>query len=155
MNASAGDAQVRLGVNDAGELAEMLESLSQWLGSDPALETSFRRWIGHPAYGVARLRQDLDRFTFLLGGHDGEHWLTGGKPGDTQPGNRLTSPGSHGSTGQREARLDTGPSREAISGPQGGADQRSGPPPVKATASHPLSSRALARRRTPAPQGGS
>ena len=42
----------------------------------------------------------------------------------------------------RDARLDTGPSREATSGPNGGADHRSGPPPVKATASRPLSSQA-------------
>ena len=103
--------QVRLDANDAGELAEMLESLSHWLGSDPALQTSFGRWIGHPGYGITQLRQDLDRFTFLLGGHDGEHWLT-----DAQPGNRLTSPG-HGARG--DARLDTGPSREATSGPKG------------------------------------
>jgi hypothetical protein len=40
------------------------------------------------------------------------------------------------------ALLDTGPSREATSGPNGGADHRSGPPPVKATASRPVSSRA-------------
>jgi len=43
-----------------------------------------------------------------------------------------------------DARLDTGPSREATSAPKGGADHRSGPPPVKATASRPLSSRAHA-----------
>jgi hypothetical protein len=28
--------------------------------------------VGHPAYNVGELRQDLDRFTFLLGGDDGE-----------------------------------------------------------------------------------
>jgi hypothetical protein len=27
---------------------------------------------GHPAYGLYALRTDLDRFTFLLGGTDGE-----------------------------------------------------------------------------------
>ena len=27
---------------------------------------------GHPAYGLHALRTDLDRFTFLLGGNDGE-----------------------------------------------------------------------------------
>ena len=28
--------------------------------------------VGHPAYGLHALRTDLDRFTFLLGGTDGE-----------------------------------------------------------------------------------
>jgi hypothetical protein len=46
-------------------------------------------------------------------------------------------------TGQA-TRFDMGPSREATSGPKGGADQRSGPPPVKATASRPMSNRTLA-----------
>jgi hypothetical protein len=46
-------------------------------------------------------------------------------------------------TGQA-AQFDMGPSREATTGPKGGADQRSGPPPVKATASRPMSNRALA-----------
>jgi hypothetical protein len=29
-------------------------------------------FVGHPAYNVGELRQDLNRFTFLLGGDDGE-----------------------------------------------------------------------------------
>ena len=29
-------------------------------------------FAGHPAYNLGQLRQDLDRFTFLLGGDDGE-----------------------------------------------------------------------------------
>ncbi len=107
--------QIRLDVNDAGELAEMLESLSQWLGSDPALQASLSRWIGHPGYGIAQLRQDLDRFTFLLGGHDGEHWLTTGNPGGG-----LTS----GACGSGDARLDTGPLAGGRQRPEkGGADQ--------------------------------
>jgi hypothetical protein len=28
--------------------------------------------FGHPAYGIDALRTDLERFTFLLGGSDGE-----------------------------------------------------------------------------------
>jgi len=40
---------------------------------DPArLGASLEDFVGHPAYGIAQLRQDLDRFTFLLGGDDGE-----------------------------------------------------------------------------------
>jgi hypothetical protein len=33
---------------------------------------SLNRFIGHPSYGRDELRHDLDRFTFLLGGNDGE-----------------------------------------------------------------------------------
>jgi hypothetical protein len=58
---------------DAAELAELLQFLSQWLSRDPArLGASLEEFVGHPAYGTAQLRQDLDRFTFLLGGDDGE-----------------------------------------------------------------------------------
>ncbi len=58
---------------DAAELAEMLQVLSDWLAADPAtLGASPGRFIGHPAYGTDELRRDLDRFTFLLGGNDGE-----------------------------------------------------------------------------------
>jgi hypothetical protein len=40
---------------------------------DPArLGPSLEDFIGHPGYGTAQLRQDLDRFIFLLGGSDGE-----------------------------------------------------------------------------------
>lgn len=33
---------------------------------------SLARFAGHPAYGLPQLRQDLERFVFLLGGSDGE-----------------------------------------------------------------------------------
>jgi hypothetical protein len=62
--------EVRL---NAAELAEMLQFLSEWLARDPArLSASLEQFVGHPAYGTAQLRQDLDRFTVLLGGDDGE-----------------------------------------------------------------------------------
>ena len=65
--------ELRLDVVDAAELAEMLQFLSQWLARDPGrLGPSLEEFAGHPAYGLAQLRQDLDRFTFLLGGDDGE-----------------------------------------------------------------------------------
>jgi hypothetical protein len=65
--------EVRLDAADAAELAEMLQFLSEWLARDPArLSASLEQFVGHPAYGTAQLRQDLDRFTFLLGGDDGE-----------------------------------------------------------------------------------
>ncbi len=34
------------------------------------------QFVGHPAYGLAQLRGDLEPFIFLLGGSDGEPLLT-------------------------------------------------------------------------------
>jgi hypothetical protein len=46
---------------------------TSWLTAEPAtLAPAFPDYIGHPAYGLDQLRADLDRFTFLLGGNDGE-----------------------------------------------------------------------------------
>ena len=65
--------EVRLDAAHAAELAEMLQFLTGWLARDPArLAASLEEFTGHPAYGIAQLRQDLDRFVFLLGGSDGE-----------------------------------------------------------------------------------
>jgi hypothetical protein len=64
---------VRLDVVDAAELAELLQFLSRWLARDRGhLGASLGEFVGHPAYNTGELRQDLDRFTFLLGGDDGE-----------------------------------------------------------------------------------
>jgi hypothetical protein len=61
---------------DAIELAETLQLIARWLAADPAtLTPSFLAYIGHPAYRLDILRADLDRFTFLLGGNDGEFLL--------------------------------------------------------------------------------
>jgi hypothetical protein len=58
---------------DAIELAELLQFLTGWLTADPArLAPSLLAYVGHPAYGLDTLRADLNRFTFLLGGSDGE-----------------------------------------------------------------------------------
>jgi hypothetical protein len=47
--------------------------ITGWLASDPdRLAASLLAFVGHPAYGTQQLRQDLDRFAFLLGGNDGE-----------------------------------------------------------------------------------
>jgi hypothetical protein len=63
----------KLDTSDAAELAEMLQFLSQWLARDPArLGASLEQFVGHPAYGLPQLRDDLERFVFLLGGSDGE-----------------------------------------------------------------------------------
>jgi hypothetical protein len=65
--------EVRLDVVDAAELAELLQFLSRWLARDGGrLGASLEEFVGHPAYNVGELRQDLNRFTFLLGGDDGE-----------------------------------------------------------------------------------
>jgi hypothetical protein len=64
---------MKLDVTDAAELAEMLQFLSGWLDRDPArLAASLEDFVGHPAYGITQLHQDLERFVFLLGGSDGE-----------------------------------------------------------------------------------
>lgn len=57
-----------LDINDAGELADVLIFLRDWLTADRALEASLTARIGHPAYGVRQLRDDLSRFIFLLRG---------------------------------------------------------------------------------------
>jgi hypothetical protein len=64
---------MKLDAADAAELAEILQFLSGWLARDPArLGASLDDLVGHPAYGISQLRQDLERFVFLLGGSDGE-----------------------------------------------------------------------------------
>ena len=53
--------QITLDTADAAELAETLQLLSDWLASDPSrLSPSLQDFIGHPAYGTAELRQDVD-----------------------------------------------------------------------------------------------
>jgi hypothetical protein len=65
--------EMKLDIVDAAELAELLQFLSQWLARDPArLGDSLAQFVGHPACGLAQLRDDLERFVFLLGGSDGE-----------------------------------------------------------------------------------
>ena len=65
--------QVSLDAADAAELGEMLQFLSDWLARDPLrLAASLQELVGHPAYGLPQLRADLDRFTFLLRGSDGQ-----------------------------------------------------------------------------------
>ena len=72
---------VRLDGGDAAELAELLQFLSQWLARDPGrLGASLEQFVGNPAYNVSQLRQDLDRFTFLLGADDGESVFGPGTP---------------------------------------------------------------------------
>jgi len=74
--------EIRLDAGDAAELAELLQFLAEWLARDPGrLGTSLEQFVGHPAYNIGQLRQDLDRFTFLLGADDGEALLGNGTAG--------------------------------------------------------------------------
>jgi hypothetical protein len=64
---------VSLDAADAWELAELLRFVGDWLATDPdQLGLSLHRHVGSPGYDLATLRGDLDRFTFLLGGDDGQ-----------------------------------------------------------------------------------
>jgi hypothetical protein len=68
---------VSLDIADAVELAELLHFLGDWPSADhDRLDASLRRFVGAADYDVAELRRDLDRFTFLLGGDDGEALFT-------------------------------------------------------------------------------
>ena len=76
---------LRLDAGDAVELAELLQFLAEWLARDPGrLGASLEQFVGHPAYNLGQLRQDLDRFTFLLDGDDGES-LFGPDPAEPGP----------------------------------------------------------------------
>ncbi len=62
-----------LAEGDAAELAEMLHFLSDWLARDQdLLGASLAGFTGSRAYDTGQMRNDLDRFAFLLGGNDGE-----------------------------------------------------------------------------------
>ena len=64
---------VSLDTADATELAELLQFLSDWLASDPGRPgPSLREFVGNSACNTPQLRNDLDRFAFLLRGNDGE-----------------------------------------------------------------------------------
>ena len=83
--AVTGMPEVRLDAVDAAELAELLQFLAEWLARDPArLGASLEAFVGHPAYNLGELRQDLNRFTFLLGGDDGESLFGHGTAGEVR-----------------------------------------------------------------------
>jgi hypothetical protein len=51
----------------------MLQFLTGWLARDPGrLAASLEEFVGNPAYDLQDLRADLERFTSLLGGSEGE-----------------------------------------------------------------------------------
>ena len=62
-----------LDLNDVGELAEFLQFIRDWtVPEHDQLDASLARFVGNTGYDLRQLRSDLDRFTFLLGGNDGE-----------------------------------------------------------------------------------
>jgi hypothetical protein len=76
---------IKLDAGDAAKLAELLQFLAEWLAGDPGrLGVSLEQFVGNPAYNIGEPRQDLDRFTFLLGADDGEA-LFGPDPADEAP----------------------------------------------------------------------
>ena len=84
---------VSLDAGDAAELAEILQFLRDWLARDPHhLDASLAAFVGNRAYDTRQLRSDLDRFTFLLGGNDGEPLFQPGPLSAPQP---AITPSSH------------------------------------------------------------
>ena len=65
----------RLDTAGAIELTELLQFIKEWLTADNEAEASFARFVGSPGYHAAGLCTDIERFSFLLGGNDGEHLL--------------------------------------------------------------------------------
>jgi len=64
---------ITLDLGDTAELAELLQFLRDWLATDgDNLAESLAGFVGSHSYDLGQLRNDLDRFTFLLGGNDGE-----------------------------------------------------------------------------------
>lgn len=64
---------MNLDLGDAAELTELLQFLHDWVAADDDhLEDSLTRFVGGPGYDLDKLCSDLDRFTFLLRGNDGE-----------------------------------------------------------------------------------
>jgi hypothetical protein len=60
---------VSLDIADATELCELLAFVSDWLARNrEQLEPSLQRHVGTEGYGIQLLRQDIERFVYLLGG---------------------------------------------------------------------------------------
>jgi hypothetical protein len=73
---------VNLSPDDAMELGQLLHFLDDWLATDHGpVNESLTRFVGCEAYGAGSLRDDLARFTFLLGESDGEGLFSPRTPG--------------------------------------------------------------------------
>jgi hypothetical protein len=65
--------EIKLDAVDAAEFAEMPAIPQPVAGPRPwPPGPSLAEFVGHPAYGISQLRNDLERCVFLLGGSDGE-----------------------------------------------------------------------------------
>lgn len=74
---TASEPAVQLPAADVAELIELLQFIDDWLATCPAqLREPFARFVGHPAYDISQLRDDLQRLAFLLGA-DNEQQLFG------------------------------------------------------------------------------
>ena len=70
---------MNLDMSDAAELAELLQFLRDWFASGhDHLRAELEAFVGNTRYDLQQLRADLDRFTFLLGGNDGEPFFQPG-----------------------------------------------------------------------------
>lgn len=67
--------EVRLAAVDAIELFELLQLVNDWISVDPIARRRLSRFIDNPAWTPDDFCIDLDRFVFLVGGSDGEHFL--------------------------------------------------------------------------------
>jgi hypothetical protein len=73
---------VNLSLDDAMALGQLLQFLDDWLSADHGpVDESLAIFAGCEAYGVESLRDDLARFTFLLGENDGEGLFSPRTPG--------------------------------------------------------------------------
>lgn len=64
--------RISLDPADATELAGMLELISGWIAvHHQTLDPALAAYIGSDAYNLDDLRNDIERFVFLLGG-DGD-----------------------------------------------------------------------------------
>ncbi|MEO8750642.1 MAG: hypothetical protein ABI384_09600 [Allobranchiibius sp.] len=70
--------KINLDLSDATELAQTLEFIAQWLASSrsqDALADSLAAFVGHDAYDLNALRNDLHRHMLLLGLSDRDQLL--------------------------------------------------------------------------------
>lgn len=70
---TASEPVIQIPVGDVGELIELLQFIDDWLATCPGqLREPFAQFVGHPAYGISQLRDDLQRLAFLLGADNEE-----------------------------------------------------------------------------------
>jgi hypothetical protein len=68
---------MNISLDDAMELGQLLQFLDDWLATEHGpINESLTRFVGCCAYGVESLRDDLARFTFLLGESDGDGFFS-------------------------------------------------------------------------------